>query len=377
MRVLHLTAGNLYGGIETLLVTLARYRDLGAPMAPSFALCFPGRLRDELLATGVPVHDLGAVRFRHPWFIWTARSRLASILHKERPDVVICHGCWPHALFAPVIRRHRIALTYWAHDAPTGRHWLERLAARTPPDLVLANSHYTAAALPRLFPQSLNQVLYLPVPSPNIPDRPAVRAHVRNELQTPHSSIVIVMASRLERWKGHTLLLDALSRITDLPDWVCWVAGGSQRPHEQTYLEELTTSVARLGLQNRIRFLGQRNDVPQLLTAADIHCQPNTGPEPFGIAFIEALYADLPVVTTDMGGGAEIVDETCGILVPPGDAEKVSTALRSLIGDVEFRRRLGSGGPGRAASLCGPATQLRVLGNALASADTLQLLLQS
>ena len=62
MKVLHLTSGNLYGGIETYLLTLARFRHLCPTMEPHFGLCFPGRIRDELTATGVGVHDLGPVR---------------------------------------------------------------------------------------------------------------------------------------------------------------------------------------------------------------------------------------------------------------------------------------------------------------------------
>jgi glycosyltransferase involved in cell wall biosynthesis len=49
-----------------------------------------------------------------------------------------------------------------------------------------------------------------------------------------------------------------------------------------------------------------RSDVARLLAAADIHCQPNIGPEPFGITFIEALYAGLPLVTTSIGGAIEM-----------------------------------------------------------------------
>ena len=66
----------------------------------------------------------------------------------------------------------------------------------------------------------------------------------------------------------------------------------------------------------RVRFLGQRSDIPDVLGAADIHCQPNVDPEPFGVAFVEALHAGLPVVTTAIGAAPEVVDATCGVLVP-------------------------------------------------------------
>jgi glycosyltransferase involved in cell wall biosynthesis len=116
---------------------------------------------------------------------------------------------------------------------------------------------------------------------------------------------------------------------------------------------------------DRVRFLGQRTDVPALLAAADIHCQPNLGAEPFGIAFVEALYAGLPVVTTALGAATEILDESCGVLVPPGDAAGLAEALRRLIEDPRERQRLGRAGPTRASQLCDPARQLNRLAEVL------------
>jgi glycosyltransferase involved in cell wall biosynthesis len=142
--------------------------------------------------------------------------------------------------------------------------------------------------------------------------------------------------------------------------WLLWVAGGAQRPHEAQYLKELEALATQLGIRARVRFLGQRSDVPRLLRAADIHCQPNLSPEPFGIAFVEALQAGLPVVSTAMGGALEIVDGSCGMLVPP-DPKPLSEALRWMVEEPEDRRRLGAAGPTRAAALCDPGVFLRGL----------------
>jgi glycosyltransferase involved in cell wall biosynthesis len=73
---------------------------------------------------------------------------------------------------------------------------------------------------------------------------------------------------------------------------------------------------------------------------------------------MEALDAGLPVVSTRLGGAAEIVNETCGVLVPPADPAALASALGALIADPEARTRLGSAGPARARQLCDPATEL-------------------
>src|SRR3954447_22619263 len=96
LKVLHLYAGNLYGGVETLLTTLARLRHMAPGMEPEFGICFHGRLWDELAATGVSVHDLGPVRLSRPWSVRRARGRLSRVLEHARPEVVVVHGSWPH-----------------------------------------------------------------------------------------------------------------------------------------------------------------------------------------------------------------------------------------------------------------------------------------
>jgi glycosyltransferase involved in cell wall biosynthesis len=358
MRVLHINAGNLYGGIETLLTTLAARRSLCPTLESEFALCFEGRLSQELRGAGVAVHMLGKTRVSRPWTLLRARARLRRLLRQGGYDMVVSHGCWPHALFAPAARAASLPVVFWAHDIAAGRHWLERLAGRCPPDLVVANSQATQRSLASLFPQAHTELLYLPVDAPSLPDRQTARQEVRYELGCPESAVVIVTACRLEPWKGHTVLLDALLTRVGLAGWQWWVAGGAQRPQEARYLEGLKHRVATRGLISQVRFLGQRSDVPSLLAAADIHCQPNTGAEPFGIAFVEALYAGLPVVCTALGGALEIIDPTCGLLVPPGDAAALGRALEELIRDGAQRQRLGQAGPQRARELCDPARQL-------------------
>ena len=244
-----------------------------------------------------------------------------------------------------MVRGRHLPLAFWSHDIHKGRHWLERWAARTRPDLVIANSRITQEAVGTIFPGLTASIVHCPVVLPAV-DKKLARQNIRTELKTSQEGVVIVLACRLERWKGHSLLLEALAKLPSELNWVCWVAGGAQRPHEQEYLAELRQHTDRLGLGERMRWLGQRGDVPELLAAADIHCQPNIGAEPFGIAFVEALHAGLPVVTTALGGALEIIDASCGVLVPPDDPALLAEALRQLIYNSEMRKRLRASRPG-------------------------------
>jgi glycosyltransferase involved in cell wall biosynthesis len=362
MRVLHLYSGNLYGGIESFLTTMARSRHLAPEMEPEFGLCFRGRLWDELVATGVAVHHFGAVRLSRPWTLTRARERLRQVLADSRPLVVATHDSWPHTVFAPVARRAGLRLVHFLHGQADGRHWLGQLAGRTPPDLVVANSQFTAASVRGVFRDAKVETCHYPVARF---DDPFLRSAVRSELGADDKSVVILQASRLERWKGQAVHMAALARLRELPGWECWLAGGAQKLGEGQFLDELRSIARRAGIADRVRFLGQRADISRLMAAADFFCQPNTGPEPFGIVLVEALYAGLPVVTSRFGGATEIVDPTCGVLTEPGDVKGLAAALRSLIVDPERRRQLGIAGPGRAASLCDPARQLNAVATLL------------
>jgi glycosyltransferase involved in cell wall biosynthesis len=348
MKVLHIGAGNLFGGIETILVTMARERRLCPDLKPHFSVCFENRLSRELRATGVPVDYLGEVRVRNPFTIFRARAALDRLLSQETIHVAICHGPWAQAMFGPVVRDHVIPLVFWTHGFVTGRHWLEHWARRTPPGLVICNSRTTSENVRLLFPNVPSQVLYSPVS--NTAPLPKKEGESK--------PVVVIQVSRMEEWKGHRLLLEALEQLEDLPDWVCWIVGGAQTDRESSYEDSLHQLAGRLAVGHRIEFLGSRDDVPDLLANADVFCQPNLSAEPFGIVFIEALQNGLPVISTNLGGAAEIVDDTCGILVPPGEPVMLANALRRLIVNSQERIQLGLAGPARAQNLCDPARQL-------------------
>ena len=349
VHVLHVHSGNLYGGVETFLLALARCRTLAPSMQMSVALTSEGRIGAELQASGVPVTILGETRLSRPWTVWRARRAFGALLRSQRPDVVVCHQPWPLALFGVVAKRHSIALVLWMHMAAT-RHWLDRLAQRVHPGTIVCNSRFTASTLPNT--DARVEVVYAPVDMGE-----TVRDGGRVRLQADRDT-VIIQVSRMEPLKGHTVLLDALGLLRDRGGWSCRLAGGAQRPHEAQYMESLRARAAALGIADRVEFLGDRSDIPSLLADADIYCQPNIAPDAFGLSLVEAMAAGLPVVTSALGGAKEIVDDTCGVLVAPRDAAALASHLAALLENPSRREQLGANGPGRARALCDPATQM-------------------
>jgi glycosyltransferase involved in cell wall biosynthesis len=350
LSVLHVHSGNLFGGVERILETLAAHHSPDGPMASTFALCFRGRLSATLDAAGAAVHDLGQVQARRPDQIWRARRALRALMTRQRFDVALVHSSWTQAIFGPTIRRVRVPLVRWFHGPDPGPAWVEGWAARSRPALAIYNSQYTRGRAQARLP-GVPAAVHYPLTACPPPASGDGRREVRSRLGTPDSAVVVVMASRIEPLKGHALLLEALGRMR-AGGWQVWIVGGAQRREEFEYLGALTAAAEGAGLADRVRFLGERTDVPSLLAAADIYCQPNLGAEGFGLSFVEALAAGLPVVTTRIGAAPEVVSPDCGVLVEPGAAGDLAAALASLIADAPERRRLGESGRRRAAAFC-------------------------
>jgi glycosyltransferase involved in cell wall biosynthesis len=365
MRVLHLASGRLFGGIEQMLLTIARSRSVTPDVEVSFAVAAPGRLEDGLRTAGVDVISLGDVRLSRPASVVQGRSRLGQFLSARSCDALVCHAPWSYALFASAGRRRSIPVVCWQHDHASGRTLVERWARRIHADLLICNSAWTSRTAGALQPAAPLVVIHPPVVLPECP--PVERLDLRRSLQADSGAVVILCASRLEPWKGHMNVLRALGRLSQLPNWNLWVAGGAERRHEREYASMLHHEVERLGLSSRVKFLGERRDVPNLLKAADVFCQFNDGPEPFGVVFAEALLAGVPVVTADLGGAPEIVSEDCGRLVPAGDVGALADALRQLIENAPLRLRLGAAGPSRATATCAPRVVLPQLARALSA----------
>jgi len=364
-RIVHVYGGNLYGGAERLLVTLAQLRALAPEMSPAFALCFPGRLRNELVAAGAEVFDLGPVRSSRPWQVRRARLRCEAWLRSTRADLVVCHAWWSHAIFSPAVRRARLPLVLWAHNCPSGRGWLEGWARRHRPDRALALGPYMANALAPMF-SNLPAVAWLPpLPLPAAAP-PGQRLAMRSALETRPDALVILQASRLEAMKGQRILLEAVAQLPTSADWILWMAGGAQRPSELAFERDLRQSAARLGIAARIRWLGDRDDLAAVMAAADVFCQPNLQPEPFGLVFAEAMAAGLPVVATHGGGPAHLLAADCARLAAPAP-DAVAAALAAFLRDPELRARAGAAARERIRALCDPASQMRALARLLVS----------
>jgi glycosyltransferase involved in cell wall biosynthesis len=169
-------------------------------------------------------------------------------------------------------------------------------------------------------------------------DRDALRV----ELGAPADALVVLTLGALVPRKGLDVLLDALAALAerDVRPHL-WIGGDGEAR------AKLEKRAKKLGLADRVRFLGSRSDVADLLAACDVFAMPSRR-EGLGVAALEALACGRPIVASNVGGlGHVVVDGRNGLLVPPGDVAALSGALGRLLTDAAFRERAGAEGPRR------------------------------
>ena len=172
-------------------------------------------------------------------------------------------------------------------------------------------------------------------------ERPPSRSRgaVRAALGADASQPVVLTTARFTPQKDHAALIDALPAVLAVhPALRVWLAGHG--PLE----DELRRQVAQRGLADVVRFLGQRDDVPDLLAAADLFVLPSRF-EGLPLAALEAMAAALPVVATRVGGTDEaVLDGVTGRLVPPGDPQALGAAIAASLSRPAEAARLGAAG---------------------------------
>lgn len=224
----------------------------------------------------------------------------------------------------------RRPLVYHLHDIVSHDHF-SAINQRLIIDLanmfatqVIANSQATKAAFHAAGGRSPTAVVYNGFDTTVYQDSQRDRLTIRQQLGLG-SQFVVGHFSRLSPWKGQHILIEALKYC---PEDVIALFVGEALFGEQQYVEQLHQQIQQAGLHHRVRFLGFRSDVPQLMAACDVVAHTSTAPEPFGRVIVEAMLSGTPVVATAAGGAIELITPgQTGWLIPPGDAGKLAAII--------------------------------------------------
>ena len=203
---------------------------------------------------------------------------------------------------------------------------------------VVANSHYTARSVRALARGAHLEVVHNPVDLERWDPARIDRARARASLgEAGKRGVLLGVVAQLSPWKGQDTAIDALRLLREegvdahllLIGSAKFVAR-STRFDNESYVDGLRARVADAGLQDRVSWLGEREDVPELVRALDILLLPSEE-EPFGRALIEAMALGVPVLATNVGGPPEIVEDGReGYLLPPHEPAAWARAVRRI-----------------------------------------------
>jgi glycosyltransferase involved in cell wall biosynthesis len=171
---------------------------------------------------------------------------------------------------------------------------------------------------------------------------------IRREFGIAPDVPVFAIISRVDPWKGHELLLNALHKLkNELPDFKLLIVGKDRyyiNLFHHSYLEVLKERVEALGLSKQVIFTGQRSDVQTILAACDLYTMPSSE-EPFGLVFAEAMAMKKAVIALDGGGTCEVVENgKSGLLSPPQDIEQLVENILTLVNNPARCKQMGEYG---------------------------------
>ncbi|MDP8264564.1 MAG: lipopolysaccharide heptosyltransferase II [Candidatus Aceula lacicola] len=325
MRILQILPELHVGGVETGTVDLSRY--LVEHGHQSFVVSNGGDLVSDLEKTGgkhfkLPVHK------KNLWTAIYSIKKLKEIFVEEKIDLVHVRSRVPGWI------------AYWA-CRKTGT-----------PFLTTCHGHYSK----HLFSRVMGWSKFVIVPSQVIGQHmiqdfgvssESIRCIPRSvdlrKFNIPHKSIsggseyVVSIVGRITPLKGHEYFLKSMARVVrHFPYIKIWIIGDAPAK-KQSYKEGLVALTRRLGLSDHVEFLGNRRDIPELLSKTDVLVLSTVTQESFGRVIVEAQAAGVPVVATKVGGVVEIIDhEKTGLLVLPRHPEEMADAVVRLLENKEL-----------------------------------------
>jgi len=278
-----------------------------------------------------------------PFAIWRNAARLAALIRAENVSLVHARSrapAWSAWLAARRTGVHFVTTYHGVYneELPFKRQYNAVMARG---EIVIAASRYVAelvVARHRLYP---TRVRVIPRgvdpavfdPAIVVPDR---LARLAAAWRLPDGVPTVVLPGRLTSWKGQSVLLAAVARMTRR-DVCCVLVGSDQGRHR--YSAQLVRQARQLGIAERVRLVGNCDDMPAAFMLSDVVVHASTRPEAFGRVVIEAQAMGRPVVAADLGGPVETVrEDQTGWRVPAGDPGALAAAIERALALSETER---------------------------------------
>jgi glycosyltransferase involved in cell wall biosynthesis len=284
---------------------------------------------------------------KDPITIWRNATRLEALIRAENVTLVHARSrapAWAAWLACQRTRTHFVTTYHgvYGEELPFKRHYN---AIMVKGEIVIAASRFVAGLVQRRHKVDPARIRVIPRGvDPVVFDPDAISgdriARMAQTMRVPDGMLTVVLPGRLTAWKGQAVLLQAIARLPRHD--VCCVLVGSDQGRTK-YTMELEKIGESLGIGDRVRIIGQVEDIPAALMLSDVVVHASTQPEAFGRVVIEAQAMGRPVIASNLGGPAETVEHgVTGWLTSPGDVDWLARTLEEVLSmDAEARMELG------------------------------------
>ncbi len=329
MRILQILPELNVGGVERGTLDFARY--LTSHNHYAVVVSHGGVLVKELEKEEIKHYTL-SVHKKSFWSILKCIKALRRIIQEENIDIVHARSRVPAWIAFFACRGTKAAFITTCHGYYSN-HFFSRVMGWA--KLIIVPSEVIGRHMIDVFhalPENIRRI-------PRSVD--LARFNITRLEHPGKLNYIVSIVGRLTPLKGHAYFLRAMARVVrKMPFVKIWIIGEAP-VHKETYKQELILLVERLGLKDHVEFLGNRQDIPQLLAQTDVLVFSSVVPEAFGRVILEAQAVGVPVVATKVGGVIDIIEEEkTGLLVFPKDIEAMAAAIVRLLADKKFARQI-------------------------------------
>jgi glycosyltransferase involved in cell wall biosynthesis len=285
-----------------------------------------------------------------------AASQVRRAAARHRAELVHANSIRAGIVLALARMRRKPTIVHVRDCLPPGRvsaATLRLLAGSA--TMIVANSHYTAASVRSMAPRARLEIVHNAVDLERFDPRRIDRAAARRRLGEPEGGPALLgVVAQITPWKGQETAIEALQLLrADGLDAKLLLVGGAKfvaaatRYDNEAYLARLHALLADAGLEESVSWLGEREDVPEIVRALDVLLLPSWQ-EPFGRALVEAMALEVPVVATAVGGPREIVEDGReGYLAEPCQPQAWAEAIRRVLSSPDHGAAMGRAGRSR------------------------------
>jgi L-malate glycosyltransferase len=327
------STGEIYGGVEQFVYTFSNYLKKETEVHFIVVLFNRGLLYDKLNEAGIETYLCLGHKY-NPFII----KQLARLFKENKINIVHTHGYKANILcsIAAKMSNARIVTTEHGRQEPSKGFgflkmffnlFLDKLVRKYMCGSIVFVSKDIQRSLSKTYKNKKQCVIYNGIPEISI--------HKNIRLSDFDYNIFnIGIVGRLSKVKGHIYLIKAIKRLSDLKDIRLNIFG------EGSLEEELKSYCIQNSLTDRIKFMGFKENIHDYIPALDLFVMPSFH-EGLPYTILEAMYLNVPIIASNVGGLQEIVENNVdGILVPPGDENKIQKAIGYLYNNPKERTRL-------------------------------------